>query len=295
MVQASEDAQPEYITLGAIRLILNNSRLPPTTRAALTRGRYEFKEREVAKMLLAAGDRVVELGTGMGAVCLSIASQIGEDAIVSFEANPTIAELARRNAEINGMRVDIRNAIPCPRRLGREGETMDFFAFRAFEASSVRKLAPGVQAIQVPTAVLEDEIEAHRANVLVFDVEGFEKEIITLANLERIDKIVLELHPAILGEAETVQLVGDLEAQGLKLAPDLLFGNVAGFARQDTGCDGASIYARTLELEMALKNREAEKAKAIARELTPILSGNTFFMERLGQIAAQFKAAGLNF
>src|SRR3546814_6267775 len=88
---------PATIEIGGITLAFDDPRVPEATRAALTKGRYEFKERELARRVLRRGDRVIELGSGMGVVSLIMARLIGAEAVMTFEANPGIVELTRAN------------------------------------------------------------------------------------------------------------------------------------------------------------------------------------------------------
>src|SRR3546814_15638596 len=86
----------------------------------------------------------------MGVVSLIMARLIGAEAVMTFEANPGIVELTRANAERNGLPIMIRTAIAGPRATTAPGSTMEFFALRAFEASSPRRTIPGQKVIHVP-------------------------------------------------------------------------------------------------------------------------------------------------
>src|SRR3546814_7023106 len=156
---------PATIEIGGITLAFDDPRGPEATRAALTKGRYEFKERELARRVLRRGDRVIELGSGMGVVSLIMARLIGAEAVMTFEANPGIVELTRANAERNGLPIMIRNAIAGPRATHEYGSTMAFFALRAFEASSTRRTSPGQKVIHVPAEILEDRSEEHTSEL----------------------------------------------------------------------------------------------------------------------------------
>jgi tRNA1(Val) A37 N6-methylase TrmN6 len=57
-----------------------------------------------------AGERVLDLGTGVGSVGLCLAARVPGCAVVGIELQPELAALARRNAALNGVedRVQIR-------------------------------------------------------------------------------------------------------------------------------------------------------------------------------------------
>ena len=51
----------------------------------------------------APGDRVLDLGAGVGAVGLCLARRVSDCSVVGIEVQPALAELARRNATLNGL------------------------------------------------------------------------------------------------------------------------------------------------------------------------------------------------
>src|SRR3954471_2660838 len=51
----------------------------------------------------AAGERVLDLGAGVGAVGLCLARRVADCTIVGVELQPALGELARRNATRNGL------------------------------------------------------------------------------------------------------------------------------------------------------------------------------------------------
>ena len=70
-----------------------------------------------------AGQRVLDLGAGVGAVGLCLAARISECTIVGIEVQPALARLAERNAALDGNSERVRTIIhdladPLPRDLG---------------------------------------------------------------------------------------------------------------------------------------------------------------------------------
>ena len=88
---------------------------PGVTEDALLGGRVRLLQPArgyrvaVDAVLLAAaidagpGQRVLDLGAGVGAVGLCLAARVSDCRIVGIELQPELAHLARRNAELNGM------------------------------------------------------------------------------------------------------------------------------------------------------------------------------------------------
>ena len=72
----------------------------------------------------AAGQRILDLGAGVGAVGLCLAARLAGCSVVGIELQPALAELAERNATLNGMADRVRTVVhdlaqPLPADLGR--------------------------------------------------------------------------------------------------------------------------------------------------------------------------------
>lgn len=70
------------------------------------------------------GQRILDLGAGVGAVGLCLAARLADCSVVGIELQPALAELAERNANLNGMADRVRTVVhdlakPLPADLGR--------------------------------------------------------------------------------------------------------------------------------------------------------------------------------
>ena len=70
------------------------------------------------------GQRILDLGAGVGAVGLCLAARLAGCSVVGIELQPTLAALAERNANLNGMADRVRTVVhdlakPLPADLGR--------------------------------------------------------------------------------------------------------------------------------------------------------------------------------
>ena len=70
------------------------------------------------------GQRILDLGAGVGAVGLCLAARLAGCSVVGIELQPALAELAERNANLNGMADRVRTIVhdlakPLPDDLGR--------------------------------------------------------------------------------------------------------------------------------------------------------------------------------
>jgi FkbM family methyltransferase len=183
--------------------------------AAIASGDYECQDREVARAVLCAGDRVIEAGTAIGLVTMRAARIVGEANIVSFEGNPLILADARANFERNGFKIDARHGVLCNKTRYTLSE-VTFGVSSYFLASRLEPTenADIIRRIRVPTFCLEDEIENLRANALLLDIEGGEVDLLSAADLTGIEKIVVELHQALVGEDRTNQMLRFLIGDG---------------------------------------------------------------------------------
>lgn len=199
--------------------------------SALESGRYEIRERGLAKEILEPGDRVIEAGTAIGLVAMTAASIVGAANVLTFDANPEIAADARRNFDRNGL-VEIESRwglLKNRHSIRQESETADFYIDEDFWASREHATEHDQRIqkkIQVPVYCFEDEIAGHGANVLICDIEGGEVKLLTGADLDGIKKIIIETHYGFVGERETDEMVKELISNGFSIHLSLSGGGV---------------------------------------------------------------------
>src|SRR5689334_8525248 len=98
--------------------------LSPRIEKALNKGWYEKDEVEIMRARLGPGDRVVELGAGLGVTTLLCAETVGQGALTAFEANADLIPIITGNAARNRMMIDIRNEVLVPRGSPTEDGTV---------------------------------------------------------------------------------------------------------------------------------------------------------------------------
>jgi FkbM family methyltransferase len=193
-------------------------------RRSLDSGRYEGREREIVAKLLKPTDRVLEAGTALGVVSMTAASIIGENSVVTYEANPAMVEAADDNFQRNGFeRLRVNLGVLSNRTRFSDGKKVPFYVFRDFWASRLDARSEDdhvVATVEAPTACLEDEIRKHKANVIVCDIEGGEIELFDGADLAGIRLIIVEKHHGFVGEAATDAMISNFISQGFSLHPE---------------------------------------------------------------------------
>lgn len=196
MMQSSAEQLTErtFVELSGIKILINE-RYSPKILHSINTGGYENGERQVVSKLLTKGDRVIEVGAALGCVSMVAANVVGVNNIISFEANPDLIEAAQNNFALNRLEVQLRNFVLKNRVCwAGAGSIVEFHINKEFWASSLAKTPGTIKTVRVPTACFEDEIIAFGANALICDIEGGEIELLELADLSSIDKILMEIH-----------------------------------------------------------------------------------------------------
>jgi FkbM family methyltransferase len=184
--------------------------LSPTIERGLEKGWYERDEVEIARARLAPGDRVLELGAGLGITALVAAKIVGSENVMAFEANPELLDVERRNASENSLPVKFSNFVLMPETRLPKDSLVRFSVEKDFWASSISDAAT---AIAVPSRSLEAVLAEFHPNVLIMDIEGYEVDLIEAADLSMINKFIFEIHYAAKGRSRTNAAV-DLLIQG---------------------------------------------------------------------------------
>jgi FkbM family methyltransferase len=207
--------------LGEFSVFVDEDRYAPEIRDAIDQGYYERRERELVRAFVRPDDRVLELGAGIGVVAMTAASIVGENHVISFDANPEILADARDNFKRNGFaEIETRSGLMRNRRAFERNSFAAFYIDAVYWTSRLDASAttPGiVKVVEAPVYCLEDEIAAARANVLLCDIEGGEIDLLTDADLSGIRLLILETHDWMVGETATDALVNKLIREGFAI------------------------------------------------------------------------------
>ncbi|NBZ89562.1 FkbM family methyltransferase [Stagnihabitans tardus] len=186
--------------------------IPRSVVTALVKGSYEAPERQMVADAIRKGDRVVEIGTGVGVVSLLCNRLAGAGNVLSFEANASLEPAIRANFALNGMEPRLRL-----RAVTVDGAPISFYRNENIVSSSVYDRGLEAEKVTVESEALDAVLEAEQATVLVIDVEGAELALLACEGVGRLREIIVETHPHIVGEAETAAMVAGLQARGFKV------------------------------------------------------------------------------
>lgn len=164
--------------------------------------RYEGEEIGGALHVVAASDRVLELGAGLGIVGAVTALNQQPEAVLSFEANPAllphINTLYAENGLCDRIRVVNKVLLAGP----DQPVTVPFHVHNSYLGSSLlENTKRKAKIIDVPTADFDATAAQFGATVLLMDIEGAELDLLRQINLTRFRAVVIEFHPSAYGIA----------------------------------------------------------------------------------------------
>ncbi len=163
-------------------------------------GRYEMQEIAGGLAVVRHGDRVLELGAGIGLVGAVIARNRKPEKVVSFEANPTLLPHINDLYRLNGLTgtIEVRNQvlISSPDRPG----SLPFHIHNSYLGSSLGGDPQRArETVEVQTQSYDDVCNELKPTVLIMDIEGGELDFLEHANLAGLRAMVIEFHPKAYG------------------------------------------------------------------------------------------------
>ena len=186
--------------------------VPLPIRLMLYRGAYETPECDFVEQTIRAEDRVLELGAGIGVVGLVATRICGEGNVMSWEENPNLETLIRKNYRLNQWSPSL-----FMRAVTADGRDVDFFVnSKLLSSSTVDRESTGA-SITVNSDAINELIERHHPTVIVMDIEGGEAELIPAANLSQVRALIVEMHPHVVGTECVDALLTTIKAKRLGL------------------------------------------------------------------------------
>ena len=206
----------EALIASGVRIPLDRRIVTPPIEAALRSGTYEADETRSLPDVVQNGDRVLELGAGMGFVSTILAKRTRAAKILAMEANPLLVAFMRQVHALNGVKkVETLNAVAGAGGPERQGETARFYARPDFWMSS---LSPEPYAYDrvynVPMVSLNMLLRNENINMIVCDIEGGEAALLPEADLAGVDRVYVEVHDHLTGLSGVKKLFDGLSAKG---------------------------------------------------------------------------------
>jgi FkbM family methyltransferase len=174
----------------------------------IVNGRYEEGEIDIIQQKLSKTDRVMEIGAGLGFISTFCAKVAGSGNVFSFEANPLNIQIAKLVYQKNKVLPNLQNAL-----LSDSECSIDFPINRKrLLASSLLKASS--ESVKVPQLNINEVIKDVKPTFLIMDIEGAEYDVIRIMQFQSIQKIQVELHPAILGDVKIEEIFSILKTNG---------------------------------------------------------------------------------
>jgi FkbM family methyltransferase len=215
-----------YIYEG-IRLPLRATPELQRHRRHIYKGLYERQEMETIRHLLRPDDIVLELGTGCGIISTFIAQRLSDSRrLHTFEANPRLLKTIDAVTSANAVSPNVVNAA-----VGlRDGEA-EFFFDEDFLASAAYDLGRNTTKARVQVVGFSEALARIRPTFIVFDIEGAERDVLSVPLPQEVRVLCGELHPQIIGDDATSDLISNIISSGFNYLIDRSAGRAVAFAR----------------------------------------------------------------
>jgi FkbM family methyltransferase len=175
---------------------------------------YELPERTFGAKFIRPTDRVCELGGCLGIVSMTINSRLDvSSSHLVIEANPALIPFLESNRLTNGGHFQILN-----RAIG-DGSALNLDTQSGVLTSMV-SLEHGAKTVTVPGSTVDSLFEEYGPfDALVMDIEGAEEKVFLGEGQSwmSVRVIIVEMHPAIIGQGAYLQAQSKLTEAGFKL------------------------------------------------------------------------------
>jgi FkbM family methyltransferase len=219
----------ESLEWAGVVIPLDPAVITPAIRAAILAGRFEAEESSQIPQIVRPGDRVLEIGAGIGFISTLLSRQRRVARVIAVEANPHLMAYMTRLHALNRVRKVRRvNAV----LTNEERASATFYLRRDFWMGSLAaEPNPYVATVEVPTMNLDALLREEAIDLVVCDVEGAEAVLFQGADLSGVDRIFLEMHDHVTGLSGVRGLFATLAEQGFVYDPRHSLGSVVLFQK----------------------------------------------------------------
>jgi FkbM family methyltransferase len=190
--------------------------LPEGMQKVILSGSYETPEIKVLPGLILPSDRVLEIGAAIGFLGLFCRKNIKVTELVSVEPNPKTLACLLRNYELNQFKPNVIEAA-----LTAVDGPVSFYTSDMFWTDSVvAGVEPGAGSqITVPGLTFESILTKAgiNFNTLIIDMEGGEQFLQPRSIPEGIKKILIEIHPDMIGARSAYFILESLIRSGFQV------------------------------------------------------------------------------
>jgi len=209
----------EYEVNG-VQLTLPDAMMTDRIKAKLASGGYEAHEARAALMRLRAGQRVLELGAGLGYIATLCSGITGPENVVTVEANPHMLPVIRANLARNDAAAVTLLHGAVTGQADEDADTIGFQTGSAFWGAHIATADTRPDAVvDVPRLVLGDLLARYRPHVVIMDIEGAEEHLFDAPWPAHVRSVMMELHPSRYSDKVIKRIVDCLSASGMTYDP----------------------------------------------------------------------------
>lgn len=194
-----------------------SSILDPKMAYYLSIGDYEQNDLDLIYQYIKPGDRVMEIGGGIG-VTGSLIGKLSGNPVVVVEPNPSLWPMIEDTFALNHCKVQVIKS--CAVSDDFPEDIVSFYVSPSYWWSSMnpseanKKEAVHIQAKATKISAL---LETHKPNFLVIDIEGGEKSLFIDPLPDFVRGVLIEIHTPDLGTLETGRIASLFTRQGFAL------------------------------------------------------------------------------
>ena len=258
----------EVIETNGIKVPFVPRIITPKIERPMRNSRYEGGECAALREILREGDRVLELGAGVGLISTVAAMVQGIGSVTTVEANPDLIPLIEETHRLNDVSsVDLRNGVV----VATDRKRSPFYLRTDIWASSIEaESRPHIKKKHLNCLNVNTLIDELNPTVIVCDIKGGELGLFENADLSGVRAMVLEFHPKVYGEENVEAITKALEAKGLIYLVNEKPSSVRRFERSEEKAPGSIV-------DMAggtpPPNQGDMGMQSAARAIKPLLSG----------------------
>ena len=192
---------------------LDISRLSPLMKNHILQDRYEFQERRLVQLCLGKDDVILELGGAIGFIGIFCRKVIGVKSHLTVEPNPNTLAMLRRNYALNQLEPRVIEAAAS----SEDGHISLNIGGEFWENSIVTANDTATQ-ITVPSMSLRSIVKQMPASptALICDIEGAETYLDFTQLPKTVTRVIIELHPTIVGEEANQRVISQFHSLGFK-------------------------------------------------------------------------------
>tara|TARA_R110002110_G_scaffold2769_1_gene13712 strand:- start:1103 stop:1840 length:738 start_codon:yes stop_codon:yes gene_type:complete len=194
-------------------------------RRRLYKGRHERPEIAALRALLQPEDTVLEIGAGAGIVSVFISQRLKGHGLLTVEANPAMLASIQALLAANGVKAAVVHGA-----VGLENGNVEFFVSDNFESSSTMDRG-NARRIKVPMLSFAELLASHKPTFVMMDVEGAERELLSVTLPGHVRVVCCEIHPHVIGDEDATSVIRSMLAQGFNLIIDKSNDRVFAFER----------------------------------------------------------------